>query len=219
MKKRIELIEYDFGGDLFIDVGGNVGMWTSELYNLYNKVYFIEPSSDAISKAKTNLLDQEQKISYYKNICSNVLGEKKSIFSCSTDTGNFSVFGKELYKEGIALEEDMIETITLDSLLPAIKEHNNILIKIDTEGSDLDILLGSLELIRHKIPTIIMEAHYHMYFDQEKHDKIFNTIRELGYSIQNFKNVNYLTESNRLFDGVHNGAQMYDMHFQILMTP
>lgn len=219
MRKKIELIEHDFEGDLFIDVGGNIGMWSAELYDLYNKIYFIEPSADAILKAKNNLVDKKHKISYFKNICSNILGEKKSIFSCSSDTGNFSVFGKELYKDNIALEENMIETITLDSLLPTIKQENNILIKVDTEGSDLDILLGSLELIKEKTPTIIMEAHYHMHFDQDKHDRVFDTIRSLGYSVQNFKNQNYLAQANHIFDGVHNGTQMYDKHFQILMTP
>jgi hypothetical protein len=37
MLKKIEAIEYDFGGDVFIDVGGNVGMWTKELYDLYKQ--------------------------------------------------------------------------------------------------------------------------------------------------------------------------------------
>ena len=61
MLKKIEAIEFDFGGDVFIDIGGNVGMWTRELYDLYNNILFIEPSSKALDHAKTNIEDPEQK--------------------------------------------------------------------------------------------------------------------------------------------------------------
>jgi hypothetical protein len=43
MQKTIEAITYDFYGDLFIDIGGNVGMWTTEMVDLYGKCIFVEP--------------------------------------------------------------------------------------------------------------------------------------------------------------------------------
>ena len=55
MQKTIEAITYDFYGDLFIDIGGNIGMWTTEMVDLYNKCIFIEPSAAAMSDAKRNI--------------------------------------------------------------------------------------------------------------------------------------------------------------------
>lgn len=220
MRKTIELINYDFQGDLFIDVGGNVGMWTKQLYDEYNNFIFIEPSYSAIEQAKNNIKDERNKVLFLKNICSDVENTKKSIFSSTADTGNFSVFGKELYGDTKMSEED-IETITINQLLNnnIVKESKDILIKIDTEGSDLDILLGAFNFIKNKKPTIIVEAHFHMYFDQNKYDKIFSFLKENGYNITTYKNTNYLNQANVVFDGKHNGTQMYDMHYQMLIEP
>jgi len=50
---------------------------------------FIEPSSKALDQAKTNVEDPGQKIRFYKNICSNELNLKKSIYTPSDDSGQF----------------------------------------------------------------------------------------------------------------------------------
>lgn len=220
MKKTIELITHDFGGDLFIDVGGNVGMWTKELYNDYKNTIFIEPSSEAINQAKTNINDSSNKVLFIKNICSDAANSKKSIFSSTSDTGNFSVFAKELYGEMKMSEED-IDTITIDELLKldVVKNSEDILIKIDTEGSDLDIILGAFNFIISKKPTIIVETHFHMHFEQSKYDKILSFLNENNYNVASYKNINYLAQPNLLFDGKHNGIQMHDMHYQMLIQP
>ena len=220
MLKKIEAIEYDFGGDVFIDIGGNVGMWTRELYDLYNKILFIEPSSKALDQAKANIEDPVQKVQFYKNICSNELNTKKSIYTPSDDSGQFSVFGKDLYSDDkIVMAEEDIETITVDSLITEVPEGSKVLLKIDTEGSDLDVLLGAFEFVKKYKPTIIMEAHFHMYFDEEKYEKIVNFFNDLGYVVTEHKYPGYMYDSKRVFDGVHTGEEMYDLHYQMLMEP
>jgi FkbM family methyltransferase len=219
MLKKIEAVEYDFGGDVFIDIGGNVGMWSRELYDLYDKILFVEPSSSALDQAKQNIEDTGQKVKFYKNICSNELNLKKSIYTPSSDSGQFSVFGKELYKENIKMSEEDIETITIDSLIPEVPDNSKVLLKIDTEGSDLDVLLGSFEFVKKFKPVIIMEVHFHMYFDDSKYEKIVEFFNDQGYMVTEHKYPGYLQDSKRIFDGVHNGEEMYDLHYQILMEP
>jgi FkbM family methyltransferase len=220
MKKRIEAIEHDFAGDLFIDIGGNVGMWSKELYECYDKIFFVEPSELAINKALESIIDSKNKITFYKNIVSSESGLTKSIYSCSDDSGNFSVFGKSLYENtyGIKLTEENIDTITLDDFIDSAEDASKILVKIDTEGSDLDILLGGFDFIKKYSPEIIVEAHFHMYFDQEKFDTIKNFLLDEGYSIKEFRYPDYRSRPDYLFDGVHNGTQMYDLHYQMLIT-
>jgi FkbM family methyltransferase len=215
MLKKIESFEYDFYGDLFIDIGGNVGMWSSQLYNDYGKIVFVEPSTEALDAAKIKINDQQGKVKFLKNICSNELDQVKSIYTPSTDTGQFSVFGKELYEDINRAEED-IKTITLDSLISEAEGSSRILVKIDTEGSDLDVILGGKEFIQKFKPTLAIEFHFHMYFDENKYEEVVNFLNEQGYVVTEYKFSGYQGEPTRVFDGKHNGLEMYDLHYHLL---
>lgn len=216
MIKKIESFEYDFYGDLFVDIGGNVGMWSSTVYNDYKKIVFVEPSQEALDQAKEKINDQSNKVKYLRNICSNELGVKKSIYTPSADSGQFSVFGKEL-SETIDRAEEDIDTITLDSLIPEANEGDRILVKVDTEGSDLDVLLGGKEFIKKFKPTIAVEFHFHMYYDDDKYEEIVNFLNEIGYFATEYKFPGYMGDPHRVFDGIHNGVQMYDLHYHVLL--
>ena len=218
MIKKIESFEYDFHGDLFIDIGGNVGMWSSAVYDDYKKIIFVEPSTEAMEAAKSKINDQQGKVTYLKNICSDQNGVEKSIFTPSADSGQFTVFGNELY-ETIDRAEENIKTITLDSLIPEANEGYRILVKIDTEGSDLDVILGGKEFIKRFKPTLAIEFHFHMYFDDNKYEEVVNFLNELGYVATEYKFPGYAGEPYRIFDGKHNGSEMYDMHYHMLAEP
>jgi FkbM family methyltransferase len=218
MLKKIESFEYDFYGDLFIDIGGNVGMWSSQIYNDYGKIVFVEPSAEALDAAKIKINDQQGKVKFLKNICSNELDQVKSIYTPSTDSGQFSVFGKELYKDIDRAEED-INTITLDSLIPDAKAGDRIFVKIDTEGSDLDVILGGKEFISKFKPTLAIEFHFHMYFNEDKYEEVVNFLNDQGYVVTEYKFSGYRGEPTRVFDGTHNGLEMYDLHYHLLAEP
>ncbi len=218
MIKKLESFEYDFHGDLFVDIGGNIGMWASAVYDDYKKIIFIEPSSEAIETAKSKINDQNNKVTFLRNICSNESGVKKSIFTPSTDSGQFSVYGDSLYTE-INRAEEGIETITLDSLIQEASEGDRILVKIDTEGSDLDVILGGKEFIKKFKPTLAIEFHFHMYFDDAKYEEVVNLLNDLGYVVTEYKFPGYAGDAQRIFDGKHNGAEMYDLHYHMLAEP
>ena len=219
MQKKIESYIFEAGGDVFIDVGANVGMWAKELYGDYNKIYFIEPSSKAMDLAVEQIFDPENKIVFLQNLCSSESGVTKNIYSPSDDTGNFSIYAKDLYEEklGIKQSENDIDTIMVDDLLDQITEGSRILLKVDTEGHDLDVLLGAKELIKKFRPTVCIELHFHMHYDEQKYKEVFDLFESLNYSRQDFKSNWY--NGPALVDGKHTGDQMYDLHYQVLMTP
>ena len=218
MIKQIESFKFNAGGDIFIDVGGNVGMWTKELYPFYNKIYFIEPSSAALTEAKQAISDTDNKVVYLKKICSATSNEKKSIYSPLDHSGCLSVYGKELYESsyGIQMSEEDIDTMTIDDLTNEIELGSKILIKIDTEGHDLDVLLGAEKFIRKFKPNIALEVHFHMHFDQNKYDKVFALLKELNYNIVENKFSTY--SGTHLVDKKHTADQMYNLHYQMFMT-
>lgn len=220
MFRKIESFEYDFQGDVFVDIGGNVGMWTNIIYNDYKKIIFIEPSLTAIEKAKTTVNDINSKVQWCRKICSDIADQKKSIYTPNEDTGMFTIYGKELYKENdIINSENDIETVTLDSFISEAKEGDKVFVKIDTEGSDLDVIIGGQEFIKKFKPTLAIEFHFHMHFDDEKYEKVVNFMNDLGYQVSEFKFSGYISEPDRLFDGKHNGEEMYDMHYHVLAEP
>jgi len=222
MLMSIEEIEYDYKGDVFLDVGGNIGFWTTKVFPFFNKILFIEPSDLALNQAKQNIekVGATEKVTYFKNLVSNVAGQFDKVTACSTDTGNFSIYAEKLYgSDNIKLSEDNIETITIDSLIPLVEPGSKVFMKIDTEGCELDILLGSLEFIRKFRPVIIMETHYHMYYDEEKEGKIIDFLNEEKYSALEIKMPNYLNSPHIIFDGKHNGTEMYDLHYHQILEP
>jgi FkbM family methyltransferase len=222
MLMTIEGIEYNFEGDTFVDVGGNIGFWTTKVFPYFNKILFIEPSELAMSQAKQNIenVGATEKVTYFKNLVSNVAGQFDKVTACSNDPGNFSIYAEKLYgTTNVKLSEDNIETMTIDSLIPLVEPGSKVFMKIDTEGCELDILLGSLEFIRTFKPVIIMEAHYHMYYDEEKEGKIIDFLNEERYSAIELKIPNYLNTPHIIYDGKHNGTEMYDLHYHMVLEP
>lgn len=226
----MESITYDFQpGDLFIDIGGNVGLWTVELLGLYEKIYFIEPSMDALVQAKQKIdthcdffgvPEMKSKVRYFKNLCSDKDGEYQSIASTCEDTGNFSIYARQLYgSQNVVLAEENIRTMTLDSLIPEVKEGSRVLVKIDTEGADLDVLIGGFEFIKKFRPILMVEMHWHMYYDQEKRDRVFDLVKSLGYKIQDWVFACYAHEPDKIWDGRHTGKELINKHFQLTMEP
>jgi len=216
---QIESYQVPTHGDVFIDVGANIGMWTKALYPHWNKIYFIEPSEAATQQAQAEIADPDNKIVYMRNLCSSKAGERYNIYSPSQETGNFSIYGAELYEQriGIQQREDNIETITVDSLIDQIPAQSKVLLKVDTEGHDLDVLLGASELIKKFLPIVACEVHFHMHFEESKLQRVLDLFTYLGYFRQDNKSPWY--HGSNLVDGIHTGDQMRDLHFQILWTP
>lgn len=224
MIKTIEGITYDYRGDIFIDVGGNIGMWTTQLAPYFNTVFFIEPSEIAMNQAKNNI-DKinsiKDKVIYIKKICSSVDGSFLSISSSGADSGNFTVHGSDLYEDKqIVMCEENIETMTLDSLIPVLTTNDNeIIIKIDTEGSELDVLIGAEQIIKKYKPVIVLETHYHMYYDKNKENYILSFLEALGYQIKKSKMINYLNTAGTIYANKYSGTEMYDLHYHMLLEP
>ena len=136
MLMTIESFTYDFAGDTFIDVGGNIGMWATKIAPHYNNVLFIEPSDIAMNLAKKNIEEAGlgDKVTYFKNLCSDLVGEQKTITASGEDSGNFSIYNKEIKgfdikdldainEELLALYEKTTPFSTVIKDLSAAKEH------------------------------------------------------------------------------------------------
>jgi FkbM family methyltransferase len=140
---------------VIFDVGDNEGHYTDELLKYYKNAYYylFEPSTLNCEKLK-------KKFSELPNIhiVNKALSDKNGIgllYSDKSGSGLASLYKRRLEHFDIYLNhEEKIDLIRLDSFLTAEKTIDYL--KLDVEGSEMKVLIGSGELIK-KINLIQFE--------------------------------------------------------------
>lgn len=163
-----------------LDIGAHFGLFTKEMYNVFPNAeyHMVEANVECENKLKEIsfakyyielLSDSEKEITYYMN--------KDDV----TSTGN------SYYKEmSHHFSNDNFKTVirnskTLDTLFG---DKTFDFIKLDTQGSELDIIRGGKELIK-KANTILIECSVIPYNENAPLvDDILTYMREIGFDIQ-----------------------------------
>jgi len=134
--------------DSILDIGANIGEWTKHARTLWPdaRYHLIEanPSCEAALQATgENYTIQLLGVGYHP---------KKSFFSCGPNATGASVYCEltELY---YGCEPILLEQCTLDDM--SLGQFD--LIKIDTQGSELDILRGGYETV-DKAKAVLLEV-------------------------------------------------------------
>lgn len=135
---------------LFVDIGANVGIWSLYACSKGFETMSIEPNISTFSKLKNNVtINEFAEIVDLYNIA---LSDKKGkLFFEPTEQHTNS---KIVERENSATE--IVDANTLDNIL-STKSRKVSLIKIDAEGHEYHILLGSINVIKSKKPAIIIE--------------------------------------------------------------
>ena len=144
-------------GKLFIDVGSHVGWYTVNLADLFFEVWAIEPFKPYVDGLKANLKKFgilnvriiEKAVSNKSGSSSLYMGE-----DCPSlkNMLNISYFGKQ---KTLPHKLGEVETVTLSEL---VGDREVDLVKVDTEGSEKDILLGSKQVMQ-QIKAWHIEVH------------------------------------------------------------
>ena len=164
--------------DIFVDIGANYG--THSLLFLVHEISTLtfEPNSSChdyfIEMCKLN--NVKPKLEHM------ALGEEHGYVELAypmnetwlgtTESTSMKRLGKVK-----TLEMERVEQVLLDSYLPSFRG-KRVLIKIDTEGNELAVLLGATKIIREVQPKIIFES-----WDGDERSKIFSFFDSEKYSI------------------------------------
>ena len=135
--------------DLVLDIGANVGLHTVRFSKYFDKVVAFEPTGrnfECLSENTKSLTN----ITLNKTALGS-LSEKKDI-SIPKGSDNCGLYSFVDFKDRDDVENETVEVITLDSF----KLSPN-LIKIDTQGFELEVLKGSEETLMRSKPVIITE--------------------------------------------------------------
>lgn len=147
----------EFGEFDFLDIGANVGDYSSEIYNINPNldVYAFEPSKASFSALVQN--------TYSKGVhCFNVgFGEiiqTAKLYFDAPESGLASLSKRNLthFKIEFGLSEE-VQIVTLDSWLATNKLKNNLVVKMDIEGHELFALRGAHASIKNRIKVLQFE--------------------------------------------------------------
>lgn len=71
-----------------------------------------------------------------------------------------------------------VDVVTLDTLLDDVGAPPPDVVKLDVEGSEVDVLRGAVRLLREHRPTLIVELH-------ETNAEVADLLQEAGYTVEN----------------------------------
>jgi len=140
---------------IFIDIGAHAGLWTLKLANFYKKVICFEPNPYAFKVLCKNI-----KLNNLKNVkAENIaLSDKKGkiklyLYKFLSHSSIFEIHPITNEKSRGFIE---VYAIPLDEY--EINEKIG-LIKIDTEGSEINIIKGAIRKIKENKPKLVIELH------------------------------------------------------------
>ena len=172
-KRFIKLISKEI--NFSIDIGANVGKYTKLLLAETNsEVIAFEP----LPKAFEELKEIEKNFSSRLNVYNFGIGNKNSNLELnySTEKSELASFIQDLDKLSFVDSKNnkkiIVEVMTLDSFFKkyeqTYKEKEIDLLKIDTEGFELEVLNGASETLINKKPKFIqIEFNWHQLFREQ----------------------------------------------------
>lgn len=159
-KYRTAVIEHLPNKRTFVDVGANVGIWSLPMTQFFNKVISYEPSRQNIECIKENVPSQ---IELREKAVADFQGQ-----------ADFHQAGKNC-GDGKLCREGWKSSYTV----PVVKlDDENLqdvdMVKIDTQGWELDVLRGMINLIKDQQPWIMIEIN-------EEIDECCKLLESLNY--------------------------------------
>jgi len=161
-----------------LDIGANMGVYTIPLAEKAKKVIAFEPHPDFFRKLKDNVELNKFDNVRLENFALSSEEKQAVLHSPPENMANKSATMCDINSE--LTEKVMVNTKTLDSL--GIERVD--FIKIDTDGSDPDVILGGKETINRDKPVILFEYIKEFPDIKIKYDKAISFLIDIGYEIQ-----------------------------------
>lgn len=180
-----EILRPDLSGwKVIFDVGANEGNYTDNIVKINNEgfaVHCFEPNPESFSILKDKFRDS-------KNIiCNNIAlsdseDEKNFYFNIKSSTAS-SFYEMDGFTDRDFLIKK-IKTLTLDNYCQEMKIQNIDLLKIDVEGHELSVLLGSSSMFKNGLINFVQFEFGHASFNA----RVFfydymNFFKNFGYKV------------------------------------
>jgi len=164
-------------GMVVVDVGAHIGVFSvlaSVKTGGLGKVISIEPENSNFKRLEENLsINNISNAMPLKIAISNFEG-KKNLFIKEDFAGH------SIVSEDSAIGRVEVEVRTLDSLLSSISIRRVDILKIDTEGVELEVLEGAEKILKENLQIKLIISAYHY---PEERKKVTDYLLSLGFSL------------------------------------
>lgn len=172
-------------GDIFVDVGANIGLFTLKMAPKAGRIVAVEPGKDAGDLLVENVaLNRFDNVTLVRKGLAEAPGRAALFHNpVGDDPQAFS-----LVNDGAATEAEEVEITTLDQLVADLGLPRVDVIKIDVEGAEQRVLAGGLKTISAHRPLIIFEMNCPALLSSGGDPAApWNTLAGLGYSFFRLK--------------------------------
>ena len=191
-----KLKEENFQPKIIYDVGSCEGNWTEMATTIWPKCeYYLFDANEDL-----NELYEERKYNYYLGLLSNTNGEKIKYYYNET-----FIAGNSYYKELTEAYNDdtyrILNSVTLDKVINDNNWPLPDLIKLDVQGSELDILDGAKKILSHAKYLIVELQHIEYNDNAPLFEESIAMIEKSGWKLINsqFSSSDYTIDADYLF--------------------
>jgi len=197
----------------FIDIGAHKGEFLRYLSKLsHKKIYVFEPQKK-IFKILNHNFKENKKIKFF-NIALGDKNSKKTFYVNKLSlTSTFSVSKKTLFSKiknfllnskNSYIHKYSIKTTKLDDIM--LKEKiNNLFLKVDVEGFELNVLKGAKKLISSKVKYILVERQFFQLYKDYSPDQVelflkendFKLLKKFTYPLLHFQDNLYIRKKQK----------------------
>lgn len=176
IQKQTEVANHLKPGDVFYDVGANVGFYTllaSKAVGKQGQVYAFEPFPRNIPYIQQHVtLNKLQNVTVYEM----AIADHDGLTHFQQGDNNSHTTGKVSDNGTLA-----VKVAALDSLVfkEGLRPPN--IIKIDVEGGEYDVLRGAERLLTEKSPIIFLATH-----GSQIHQQCVELLTKINYKIETF---------------------------------
>lgn len=167
INKALKLVSKN---DLAVDIGANVGLHSRRFADSFKSVISFEPTTSNFECLIENTKELKN-ITLHKI----ALGNSRDVMNISIpkDADNCGLYSLVDFRNRLDIDNEKIEVTTLDSfsIFPD-------LIKIDTQGFELEVLYGAEKTLVKSNPVLITEIE-----TKKEKNKILSFLSNLGYEL------------------------------------
>ncbi len=176
-------------GDVFYDIGANVGFFTvigARLVGLHGYVYAFEPLPENVQRARANVLANAfSNVTILEAAASDHSGKGELMVAEYAGGSALATAGKPPDMKGVL----SVRLVTIDDLVAQRELQPPQVVKIDVEGAEMEVLRGMAQTLDAYHPVVIFEIDDQ---SQEAYDRKYREcstfLMQHGYQVRALEN-------------------------------
>ena len=186
-EQREYALSYVQDWNLALDIGGNIGFWSVDMCNKFDKVWAFEPHPDNIECYRDNMKNHNN-WQLEEIALSDKQQENAELFSSPDESGNVSLLAHGVthgnsirtLKES-QLSKTLVDVKRLDDYITEFEGQNIDFIKVDCQEHETEIVNGGLNLLRQHNTVLCLELPTRNQYEVKIHNNLVNILKDNGY--------------------------------------